>query len=243
MASVGYVYQCSFNKDVLVSILRTIFKICLTACLVTFLLVNILEKFEKAKAVTPAQWPEWTIHPQKIKYVTRIKNLNQSIPSFDALVAFKETGRTFEERELSSYVNYYKNVIAMFPSSFEAYHLLGLFYYQQNDFQKSIEAYQHSIYLNPHFFSSYYNLGILFFKARRYKQSEIFFRKALAAEPEANLKIIYSSKIYQQILSFDPRTIQAMEKYLQEGYQSAYLLLEAGLKQTNIDQNTDLRVY
>jgi tetratricopeptide (TPR) repeat protein len=153
----------------------------------------------------------------------QVQTLNYFIPTFEYLCEFIKDPGKFDQNRLrgwDGYLDYYEKVTATFPDLAEGYALAGFFYFYAGDVQRAVESYEKACFLNPYVFWPHYNLGILEMRLGRYSQAAASFTQALRTNPKVNLKFIFTSKLYQQILlttNFNYNPAQS----LQQGYQDA----------------------
>ena len=160
---------------------------------------------------------------QKAKTAT----LNHRIPDFTGFAHYIESGRAIDPDSLVKYILYYQTLVEFSPQSPEAYELLGFCYYFQGSTDKAARAYQKAIEINPYYFWSYYNLGLLAYKERKFQLAANLLNKAVALNPELILKIIATSKIYNQILSSVGDHEGTMKSSIPQGYRDSYRLITA----------------
>jgi tetratricopeptide (TPR) repeat protein len=128
--------------------------------------------------------------------------------------------------ELREYVQYFKLVTEYMPQQADAYAMLGFCYAYQGQWAESEEALKKSLSLNPYSFWPYYNLGLLYGRTGHPKEAQIILAKALALPLEKTLGTITSSKIYRDIIVSSGKNFDDVVQSLQQGYQSAALLLK-----------------
>ena len=153
--------------------------------------------------------------------------LSFSQPSFEHLVRFLRIKEALTEDLWQEYMDYYAKVVRDFPRIAEAYGMLGFCSFHLGKMDVAIFYYQQATRLNPQFFWYLYNLGVLYYKNFNEKEARESFLKAFNTDAELNLKLIYSSRLYQQI--FWPEKNfggYSVEKNLQAGYQTCEQLIK-----------------
>ncbi len=166
----------------------------------------------------------------EIKGRARMTVLNHAIPPAGYLAQILDHPPSFKREVVSGYngyLDYYKKVIEYFPNNADAYAMMGFCYYYLGEFQNAISWYQKAVYLNPQFFWNYYNLGVLYFHQGQYARAVGEFKKALSLKWEGTVKIIYLSKVYQQIFSSYEKGYD-VQKELKKGYYKCSLLMALG---------------
>jgi len=154
------------------------------------------------------------------------QTLNYYIPTFEYLCEFISNPGTFDKTRLrgwDGYLDYYEKVIPAMPELAEGHALTGFFYFQEGDSRRAAEAFQKSCQINPHLFWPRYNLAVLQLRDKEYEKAAQNFALALRANPEANLRFLLTSKLYQQIrmtTNFNYDLAQS----LRQGYQNAAAL-------------------
>lgn len=152
--------------------------------------------------------------------------LNRIIPFMNHLAEFVEKGTEPSRKGFEEYLDYYRIVDAYIPGRDDTKAMLGFCYYHLGQYGKALSSYKKSIDLNPHFFWSYYNLGVLYFQKGDYQEAAEMFKKAIATKPDISVKIIFSSKLYREILNTVKNPRGAIEKSLKRGYLNCYRMLQ-----------------
>ena len=95
-------------------------------------------------------------------------------------------------------ITYFKNAIAIDPTTVDAYYDLGL-YYQNNDMlNEAIDTYKQIEKINPSFASSYYNIGYIYLELLNISDKAIpYFTKAINADPS------YYKAVYNRGLAYE----------------------------------------
>lgn len=75
---------------------------------------------------------------------------------------------------------YYQNALKIRPESEEAHYNLGMFYQENEKYQKAINTYNQLLDINPQHKHAYYNLGYIHLTGTgKYKKAERYFRQVL----------------------------------------------------------------
>ncbi|MBZ0166953.1 MAG: tetratricopeptide repeat protein [Candidatus Omnitrophica bacterium] len=86
----------------------------------------------------------------------------------------------------------------------------------------AVRAFEESINRNPHYFWSYYNLGVLHLQAGEWESAQEAFQSAAAVNPATTAKIIFASKVFQQLLAQVDSPQQVIPAGLKAGYQDCH---------------------
>ena len=84
-----------------------------------------------------------------------LTNLNYYLPSFEDLVDFIQHGGVFKKNRLrgyNGYIDYYSQVVNLFPAMAEAHAMMGFLYFQENNLTGARAEYQKAAALAPSFF-------------------------------------------------------------------------------------------
>lgn len=100
----------------------------------------------------------------------------------------------------SSAIHFFNNALDISPESTEAYYSLGMFYQENEQYEKAIEVYYQLINANPNYPKAYYNLGYIHLNfTDDYEKAEQYFRKVLHLNPEdVNAVFNLGSSLEQQ---------------------------------------------
>jgi tetratricopeptide (TPR) repeat protein len=166
---------------------------------------------------------------EQIAARAKLQTLNYYIPSFDYLTAvITDPTKKIDSQHLhgySGYVDYYEQIILTFPSMAEGYALLGFLAHTEGKSTAAIALFSKAKELDPYFFWYSYNLGLLHLKNHHYDAAITTWSAATQLPPEATLKQIRASKIYQQIL-LTPHFEYNPTARLQQSYLDVYQLLQ-----------------
>lgn len=154
----------------------------------------------------------------------KLRVLNRVAPFMDRLAEFIEQGEALSDEKLKKYFDYYKIVDAYIPGRDDVKAMLGFCYYHLGEHKKAISAYRESIGLNPYFFWSHYNLGVLYFQDEDYEKAQEEFQAALEIKQAVTVKILYASKLYQDILGEMKNPQDVVRQGLIWGYRDGYRL-------------------
>ncbi len=170
------------------------------------------------------------IDQEKIKAKARLITLNQLIPHFDHLLLSLEDPSLADPQEFRKYVIYYRKVTEYFPQLADAHGILGFCYFQLGEKEKAIVSLKKARELNPNFFWHSFNLGVVLWKGKRYPEAIEILKKASTLPPALTIKLLYSSKVYQQILEGGKISQEEIEQNLKEGYRVCFSLVVEGSK-------------
>jgi len=135
-----------------------------------------------------------------VKAKAKLVTLNHFIPSFDDLAHFiQKKERSINKDILWPYIKYYQKVIDTFPNMADAHTVLGFCYYYSGQKEEAAIHFKKSLEINPKSVITLYNLSLTFCELGKYKQALELAQGAISIHPERALKMMYSSKIYQQI--------------------------------------------
>jgi len=160
----------------------------------------------------------------------QLTHLNNIRPQAQQMEYFRKTVKShekFDPAQLAKFIDYYKEVVVLYPTMADAYGMLGFCYAQVGDFDSAIAAYKQAIQLLPQFFWFHYNLGLIHFKKGDYKEAISVLNHALTADLENSLKFIASSqRIYLPLLpNNEPDFGGYLRRQMQQGYKDCSALL------------------
>jgi cytochrome c-type biogenesis protein CcmH/NrfG len=101
------------------------------------------------------------------------------------------------------------------PDQAEAWIHLGNYYFDANQYQKSIEAYERSLELKPSNPDVMTDLGIMYRRLGKPQKAVEIFRKVLQIDPRHVQSLFNLGIVLQNNLKDIPGAIEAWEKYLQ----------------------------
>jgi len=130
----------------------------------------------------------------------KLQTLNRLMPSYSYLIDQEENGVEAGQKDLAKGVFYFKKVSEYIPQLSNPHLMLGYSYYYLGKEQEAVSALVKSAEMNPTFFWPYYNLGVVYFHQGRYQEATDAFAKALKTDPQINVKVMYSSKVYQPLI-------------------------------------------
>lgn len=123
----------------------------------------------------------------------------------------------FQEGNYQQAENICKEILNTHPENTDALHLLGMIYYQLNDFDQALVYFHKIFYFEPSNCYALFNLGNILRSQGNPDRAEIFFRKAIESNPDFadayyNLAIILEEKgsfeeaisAYKKSLYLDP---------------------------------------
>lgn len=155
----------------------------------------------------------------------KLKTLNRLMPPLEELVRSGVQGQALTPSDLDAYRFYYGKVSEYMPANANAHYVRAYCLILEGRTELAVEAFGHSIELNPHFFWSHYNLGLIHLKNEQPDLAAESFRKALEAKPDVSLKIMLSSKVFQQLLLQLPNSGEVLTKNIKRGYADTQKLL------------------
>jgi protein O-GlcNAc transferase len=105
----------------------------------------------------------------------------------------------YQRGSLQQAEDIYREIINMQPDKTDAYHFLGLIYFQRKDYDIAIEYIKEALSLNPLLVDAYNNLGIIYQNMGRHNEAISHYQKALQITPDFvnayyNLGILFLSK-------------------------------------------------
>ena len=105
----------------------------------------------------------------------------------------KLLGATYSElQDYGSALKQYKFLAKLYPSSYEAFFLVGSVLALQNKPLEAIQNYKRSVFLNPDYFESRYNLGCQYLLVQEYEAAVEHFDKAVqikSTDPSAKINL------------------------------------------------------
>ncbi len=97
--------------------------------------------------------------------------------AFEKAVSFQKSGSITQAKEI------YEAILREDDTNFDAHHLLGLCYYQLEDFENSIRSIDRAIELNPNELDFYIDLAKNYCALKQYKKAESIYKKAVLIDP------------------------------------------------------------
>lgn len=154
--------------------------------------------------------------------IAKLRTLNRLMPPLTALVETNRSSTQIDSELLEKYTFYYRKVADYLPNNPNATFMLGYCLALGDDTGPAIKALEDSIAGNPHYFWAHYNLGVMQLRHGDFAKAEEAFQEALAVNPTTTVKIIFSSKVFQQLLAqvADPQAI--IPPGLKAGYQDCH---------------------
>jgi len=131
----------------------------------------------------------------------------QAIPYFQQAVDLKNDyvealdmlGYIFAQRKDSLALAYYDNILKLDPSRSDIYFKKGVFYMDQQDWNKAMASYETAIKMNPKDADSHYNLGYVLTELKLYDKARVQFARAIEAAPR-NYKAHYGRAYTAEML-------------------------------------------
>jgi Tfp pilus assembly protein PilF len=116
----------------------------------------------------------------------------------------------------------WKDVILKDRRSVRGYNNLGIYYEQNNQYEKALAHYRQTIRLSPAFPNPYINIGNVYHKMKKYEEAERWMKRAIELDPKSALatynlgnilreagKTREAIETYQRALQLNPRYIEA----------------------------------
>ena len=80
---------------------------------------------------------------------------------------------------------------------------LGILYYEENNFIKSIECDEHSMKIDPKNYIPYYNIGRSYYKLSKYEESIQYLKKSLEINPQHSKSYLNLGCAFDKIGAID----------------------------------------
>lgn len=191
----------------------------LTAGLAIILLMTIHSDWEKLQPAwkTFHSSLNWQVDPKRVELRVRITNVNHFRPDLSRILV---GSAELNPDDLAAAANYYERIIEYFPQQADAYGLLAFCQYHLGHPEQALQFYEKAATLNPHFFWYPYHAGLIYRQLGRPLEAARSFERALAVPPQENLKILLSSRIYQELLREKPLD-QTFPAKIKGDYQNA----------------------
>lgn len=170
--------------------------------------------------------------------VAKLRTLNRLMPPLDDLITSDRMNRSLNEPLLDKYLFYYTKVSDYIPNNADGFYMKGYCLARKGLWQQAIKGYQQSIALNPQFFWSHYNLGQVYLKLNRRELALESFQKALNTRPEITLKMMLTSKVFQQLLAQLDKPQEVLPSNLKTAYKECYqfMLMTKALITSNTEE-------
>ncbi|MCA9394371.1 MAG: tetratricopeptide repeat protein [Candidatus Omnitrophica bacterium] len=132
--------------------------------------------------------------------IAKLRALNRYMPALTELAASNRSATDMDPDYARSTAFYYRKVTDYLPQNPNGYFMLGYCLAGQGKDAQAVKAFAKSAELNPAYFWSHYNLGIARLRLGQLDEAEEAFRAALKADPGTTVKVIFASKVFQQLL-------------------------------------------
>ncbi len=160
--------------------------------------------------------------------------------------------RYHQTGNLSKAESIYKKIIKKDKANADAWHLLGVLFYQMGEYDIAVNNIQKAIGLNPKMAPFYSNLGLAYHAKKMYEEAEASYEKALALQPaypealnnlantlrergqDGSPEYRQAKGMYERALSLRPAYPEALNglamlMVAEDDYRSAKTLLERAL--------------
>ena len=139
-----------------------------------------------------------------------------------------QLGLIYASRKNSLAESYYKNALNLNSGSVEAFYALGMYYQENEDFDKSIETYKKIISLNSKFKFAKYNIGYIYLVYQNnYQEAKKYFSAAIQAD-SLYAEAFYNRGYCNELLHLFPEAKSDYKKAL--ALKKIYKKVEEGLK-------------
>jgi len=155
----------------------------------------------------------------------KLRTLNRLMPPLSQFVMNDIKGQSLAALPIDKYLFYYDKVSDYLPKNADAYYMKGYCYTQKGHLSQAQKSFQQSIDLNPQFFWAYYNLGMVSLKLGQWDTAIESFHKALSTKPEITVKIMLTSKVFQQLLVQIDQPGKILSINLKTAYKDCYQLI------------------
>lgn len=166
----------------------------------------------------------------KVKNKAMMITINHYRPDMTKWKDFIVEGKTPDKSFLNDSLRYYDMIGSYVPGIAEPQYMAGLCHALLGDVPAALAAQEKAAILEPRFFWGWYNLGILYYRQGEFAKSSQSFRKALTVPPQAAVKIMTGSMIYEEVIRGMGPAQSIAATHLQQGYRNAALMLEASVK-------------
>ncbi len=156
--------------------------------------------------------------------VAKLRTLNRLMPPLSELVRSNFTQEPLGSEQLAKYEFYYRKVTEYMPQNANGYYMQAYCLARMGRTAEAIQAYRASIDRNSKFFWSHYNLGLLYIAEQEYEQAGQSLSAALQSSPELSLKMILSSKVFQQLMLQTPNPGPMMTDHIKQAFANAQRL-------------------
>ncbi|NEO26667.1 MAG: tetratricopeptide repeat protein [Kamptonema sp. SIO4C4] len=103
------------------------------------------------------------------------------------LEALRRSQFLIEMGEIQQAENILNKLVESYPDFAEARNQRAIFYYSQNQFEKSKQDCQKVVELNPNHFGAWHGLGLCYVALEQFNQAINAFQKALSIQPYATI--------------------------------------------------------
>lgn len=131
---------------------------------------------------------------------------------YENVISFQETKSISQVKEI------YKDIIEQDNVFFDENHLLGLYYYNQKEYENSINSIKKAIEQNPDKLEFYINLGNSYCALKEYEKAKLVYEKVIDKDPSFDmayhsLGLLYKEKReYKEALYYYKKAIKLNKK-------------------------------
>lgn len=154
-----------------------------------------------------------------------LKNPREMIRFHDLIY---QGAKVMEEGRYEEALAIFKEVISEEPTNALARHLLGMAYYQREDYKSAQEEFLEAIKLNPNLSDAHHNLGNIYLQDGKLEEAAACYEKAIELDPRAGEYYIALGQIYARMGKME-QARSAYEKAIGFGYSSPQLFLAHGI--------------
>lgn len=130
----------------------------------------------------------------------KLRTLNRLMPPLNQLVAANRSHQEMDPEVLDKATFYYQYVTQYLPANPNGYFMYGYCLALGGDHKGAQAAFETAININPQYFWSHYNLGVVYLLQAKYEKAENAFADALKVPADTTVKVIFASKVFQQMM-------------------------------------------
>ena len=145
-----------------------------------------------------------------------------------------------DKNKIRCYLDYYEELLKLFPCLWEDYGVLGYCYFYLGEQDKAIEFLKRGITLSPHCFVNYYNLAMIYIQQSHYHQAADLLHRGLNEPAVKTLTFLTNSQmVYLPLVEAHLKSESGLlAQHIYQIYQSAFFMEE---KLNQIDGNDVLK--
>lgn len=180
--------------------IKNLFKVLTTIILIFASIKLIATVFIKVSAQLKPKYllAHTKVDASRVKAKAQNTSLMYLRPSFSYVNQYVLGKTAFDAPRFEKAIRYYEQMIQYYPTTADAFGMLGFCYFQKGNISKTIDFYRRAVYLAPKNFWYVYNLASIYFKQEKYVLARQGFEQALTLDVSASTQHIKNSSVFSQ---------------------------------------------